>query len=229
MTHLVAVVSPERIAAELRAMASRVGRGRAFDLLEQTGLAREVLPDLAPRPAATAADRDAWAAAARIVDALDEPDLSLALAAFAEGRPDDPLRPTVDRLRLSIREAKQAAWLRDAIAAIGAASHDDLAALPWSRVQPFVAHDHAAALADLLRARAAAGRGDGAAAGWFTAQVARPRHEVDPPPLLTGADLLAAGITAGPAVGAALARVRTLQLDGTITTREQAIAEALRR
>jgi hypothetical protein len=54
--------------------------------------------------------------------------------------------------------------------------------------------------------------------------VARPRAELDPPPLVTGSDLLAAGVAEGPALGAALARIRALQLDGVITTREAALA-----
>jgi len=228
MTHLVAGVSPERIAAELRAMTSRPGRGLALHLLEATGLAREVLPDLAPGPAHEAPSRASWNAAALVVDALDEPDLPLALAALAEGRADDPLPAVAGRLRLSVREAKKAAWLTEAVAALGDASRDGLATRPWSRVQPFVAHEHASSLADLLRARAACGRGAADAAAWFTAQVSRPRHEIDPPPLVTGADLLAAGVAEGPALGAALARVRALQLDGHVTSREQAIAEAMR-
>jgi hypothetical protein len=35
-------------------------------------------------------------------------------------------------------------------------------------------------------------------------------------------------VTEGPAIGAALGRVRALQLDGTITSREEALAEAVR-
>lgn len=228
MAHLVAGVSPERIAAELRAMTSRPGRRRALELLEETGLAREVLPDLAPGPTSPAAARDAWLASARVVDALDEPDLPLSLAALAVTGPGDPLPATADRLRLSVREAKKASWLRHAVAEIGNATGSELGSRPWSRVQPFVVHEHAASLADLLRARAAGGHGDAAAAAWFTAQVGRPRPEIDPPPLVTGADLLAAGATEGPRLGAALARVRALQLDGVITTRAQAIAEAAR-
>ncbi|MFM9023916.1 MAG: CCA tRNA nucleotidyltransferase [Planctomycetaceae bacterium] len=228
MAHLVAGVSPERIAAELRAMTSRPGRRRAIELLEETGLAREVLPDLAPGPAAGAPSRASWVEAARVVDALDEPDLPLALAALAEGRADDPLPAVAGRLRLSVREAKKASWLTEAVAALGRMSRDGLAARAWSRVQPFVSHEHASSLADLLRARAACGRGAADAAAWFTAQVARPRHEIDPPPLVTGADLLAAGVAEGPALGAALARVRALQLDGDVTSREQALAEAVR-
>jgi len=228
MAHLVVGVSPERIAMELRGMAERAGRRQAFELLEEIGLAREVLPDLSPGPAANAPSREDWAVAARIVGALDEPDLPLALAALAEGRPVDALAATANRLRLSVRESKKAAWLRDAVVEIGGASRANLVAWPWSRLQPLVAHEHAAALADLLRARAACDRGPADAAAWFTAQVARPRHEVDPPPLVTGADLLAAGVTEGPALGATLARLRTLQLDGAITSREQALTEALR-
>jgi hypothetical protein len=94
---------------------------------------------------------------------------------------------------------------------------------PWSDVQPWAADDRAAALADLLRARAACGRADAPRAAWFTDRVGRPRAEIDPPPLVTGTDLLAAGVPAGRAVGAALARLRTMQLDGVITTREQAL------
>ncbi|MFM8434918.1 MAG: hypothetical protein ACKOBP_06170, partial [Planctomycetia bacterium] len=79
-------------------------------------------------------------------------------------------------------------------------------------------------LADLLRARADCGLGSAAVAAWVTEQAARPRAELDPPPLVTGADLLAAGIESGPEMGAILARLRTLQLDGQITTRVEALA-----
>jgi tRNA nucleotidyltransferase/poly(A) polymerase len=89
MTHLVTTVSPERIAAELRAMVSRPGRRRALELLDETGLAREVLPEVAPAYGDASA-RASWQQAARIIDALDEPDLSTALAA----RNGSGMRPT---------------------------------------------------------------------------------------------------------------------------------------
>jgi hypothetical protein len=89
-----------------------------------------------------------------------------------------------------------------------------------------VAHPQGPALADLLRARAACGLGEPDVAAMFSAQVARPRQEIDPPPLVSGSDVMAAGVPAGPAVGRALARIRTLQLDGEITTRDEALAEA---
>ena len=223
MTHLVVSVSPERIAAELRAMVSRPGRGRALALLEETGLAREVLPEVAPA-AGNAAGRAAWARAAAVVAALDEPTLPQAIAALCEAaRVDQPLS-IATRLRLSNQEAKAVAWLHVALAELGCLYRLD--SLPWSKLQPSVAHAHAPLLADLLRARAAQAEGSPAAAAWFTAQSGRPRTEIDPPPLVTGADLIAAGVPPGPAMGETLALIRGRQLDGLITTREQALAMA---
>ena len=225
MTHLVTTVSPERIAQELRAMVSRPGRRRALELLAETGLAKEVLPEVAPGAAGATADTDAaWGSATRVVDALDEPGLPAALAAVFERVGDGPLRRAAARLRLSNREAKLAAWLMEALAIFDRA---DVAVRPWSEVQPWLAHDDAYLLADLLRARADCGRGTTATAAWVTAQIARPREQLDPPPLVTGADLLAAGVAAGPALGAALARLRALQLDGVVTTRAEALARVL--
>jgi hypothetical protein len=64
-------VSPERIAAELRAMLSRRGRGRALELLAETRLAPVVLPELTPA-AGTAEAESAWLLSARVVEALDD-------------------------------------------------------------------------------------------------------------------------------------------------------------
>ena len=155
--------------------------------------------------------------------ALDEPDLPRALAILAAGQDGGVVRQVGGRLRLSNHETKTAGWLWDSVAALGGEAAATLRSRPWSSVQPWLAHEQAAALADVLRARAACGHGEPAAAAWITAQVARPRAELDPPPLVTGDDLLAAGVPPGQAVGDALARLRILQLDGLITTREQAI------
>jgi len=222
MARLVVSVSPERIAAELRAMTSRTGRRQALELLEETGLAREVLPELAP---ADAAARQAWEEGTRVVAALDEPSLPQALAVLAADREPALLGAVAGRLRLSNQEAKAALWLHAGLREFAAAA---AAGRAWSAVQPWVADPRASLLADLLRARAAGGLGDAADAAWFTAQAERPRHEIDPPPLVTGTDLLAAGVPPGPPVGEAVARIRRLQLDGVVATKEEALA-AVRR
>jgi tRNA nucleotidyltransferase/poly(A) polymerase len=224
MRHLVTTVSPERIAEELRGMVSRPGRRRALELLAETGLAAEVLPEVAPGAAgATAGTEAAWARAARVVDALDEPGLSGALAALFEQAGLDALRRAANRLRLSNREVKLAAWLGEGAAVVG---DPGVRGRPWSAVQPWLAHEDAFLLADLLRARADCGLGEARVAAWVTDQLARPRAELDPPPLVTGADLIAAGLASGPEMGAILARIRRLQLDGAIATRAEALARA---
>lgn len=223
MVHLAGTVSPERIAAELRAMASRAGRGRALELLEETGLAQQLLPEVAPEQESM---RERWRDAARVVAALDQPDLPMALAILAMPAAADALPRISSRLRLSNREARSATWIRAGIDAL--TEGDDPAGRPWSAVQPWAAHAEAALLADVLRARAACGHGDPLRAGWFTAQTVRPRPELDPPPLVSGSDLLAAGLPAGRDLGAALERIRRLQLDGQIATRDEALASLQR-
>ncbi|MBM4021148.1 MAG: CCA tRNA nucleotidyltransferase [Planctomycetes bacterium] len=219
MAHLVVAVSPERIAAELRGMTSGGGRRLALELLEETGLAREVLPEVAP---ADEAGRRTWRELASIVAAIDEPSLPQALALLVMPGQERSLAAIATRLRLSTFEAKAARWLHAGLESLGEAA--DLERRPWSTVQPWAADTRGPLLADLLRARAACGRGDAEAAAWFTRQVERPRHEIDPTPILTGDDLLAAGMPAGPAIGEVLVRIRTLQLDGRLTTKEEALA-----
>lgn len=228
MAHLVAGVSPERIAAELRGMVSRRGRGRALELLAETGLAGEVLGEVATCPGQLADRTAIWQRAARVIAALDEPTLPLALAVLCTGHDHGTIPRITTRLRLSNREAKAAAWLHHAVTELGALDLATITGVPRSRIQPLLAHEHAPALADLMRARADCGAGDADAAAWVTAQTVLPRAELDPPPLVNGADLLAAGVPEGRPLGEALARVRSLQLDGVVATREQAIAAAVR-
>ena len=222
MAHLVTTVSPERVAAELRAIVARPGRRRAFELLVQTGLAREVLPEVAPADGAAAAHA-AWHDSARIIDALDEPEIASALAVLTAALPPETPRRIAARLRLSTRELKTACWLHEAVACVDGTGEVDLDQRPWSQLQPWLAHDAAFLLADVLRARAACGHGSAAAAGWVTAKLQMPQEQLDPPPLVTGNDLLAAGVPAGRAMGQVLAALRSLQLDGRITTRDAAV------
>jgi tRNA nucleotidyltransferase/poly(A) polymerase len=226
MAHLVTTVSPERIAAELRAMVSRPGRRRALELLGQTGLAREVLPEVAPADGVagdTAGDTALWHDSARMIDALDEPELASSLAILTATLPVETPRRIAARLRLSTRELKTACWLHEAVAAVAGSTEADISQRPWSQLQPWLAHDAAFLLADVLRARAACGHGSETVARWITAKLQMPREQLDPPPLLTGNELLAAGVPAGRAVGQALAALRALQLDDVITTRDAAL------
>ena len=237
MSHLVMAVSPERIAAELRAMVSRSGRGRALELLEETGLAREVLPEVAPADRDGASPLATWRQSAQIIQALHTPDLASALAVLfcaanceAKGARRASLQRAVSRLRLSNRESQTAGWLLATVEAIetpektadaqagGLAGTTEIAGRPWSQVQPWLAHPDA-----VLLARADGGRGSAQTAAWVSQQLTRSQDDLNPPPLLTGNDLLAMGVPAGRPIGAMLASLRRLQLDREIQTRNEAM------
>jgi poly(A) polymerase len=241
MASRITIVSPERIAAELRLMIARPGRTAALDLLLDTGLAAEVLPEVA-LPDAMPIPTDRWRLASRVVGALDEPALPAALAMLVDVSqppatlPDQagppgrrPHSRTItaisDRLRLSNEETTTADWLLIAFQTLDRlAGSGGLAKAPWSTVQPWLADQRAWHLADLMRARADHGLGMSDTAAWVTAQLKRPPHALDPPPLLSGHDLLAAKVATGREIGRWLAEVRKRQLDDQLATKEEALA-----
>ena len=73
------------------------------------------------------------------------------------------------------------------------------------------------------------GRFEPVAMEWFKERVQALDVAVRPPePLLKGRDLLALGVPPGPRVGQILQAVYEMQLDGAVTTSEEALAEAAR-
>jgi tRNA nucleotidyltransferase (CCA-adding enzyme) len=73
------------------------------------------------------------------------------------------------------------------------------------------------------------GRFEPAAMEWFRERVeALDVARRPPPPLIRGRDVVALGVGPGPRVGEVLRAVYERQLDGAITTREEAVAEATR-
>jgi hypothetical protein len=155
----------------------------------------------------------------------------------AKGARRASLQRAVSRLRLSNRESQTAGWLLATVEAIetpektadaqagGLAGTTEIAGRPWSQVQPWLAHPDAVLLADVLRARADGGRGSAQTAAWVSQQLTRSQDDLNPPPLLTGNDLLAMGVPAGRPIGAMLASLRRLQLDREIQTRNEAMAQ----
>ncbi|MGD0897839.1 MAG: CCA tRNA nucleotidyltransferase [Thermoguttaceae bacterium] len=236
MAGQITVVSPERIAMEMRRMLVDPGRARGIRLLVDLGLAEAVLPEIVPRdeagraPSATMPrmvpgsrlDR-----ALAVLERLREPSFPLALAALLGAAADAPPDATADarrvgdlglRWRLANREVDEAAWLVEHRESLRGAS-----AAPWSRVQPLVVHPWIDDLAALHEADSPEGA---EAAAWCRTLLEQPRERLDPPPLATGDDLVARGIPAGPIYKTLLDRLRGAQLDGEVHTRDEALALA---
>lgn len=215
MADQVTVTSGERIGAEMRKMLGATTAPTALQLLAQTGLLPPVWPGFPADPAA-----------------LDQ-----AIAVAQHTRPADfcaclaAVISQITRLPLAMLDQLRDHWRLSGqeIKAIGqAAVHWPLIAqadsLPWSTIQPLLVHEHRDTVLATAAARTAA-----AAQSQQGVQLCRrriqqwPAERLNPPPLITGQQLLQAGFSAGPAFKQALQQVRAAQLDGQIETAAQAM------
>jgi poly(A) polymerase len=209
-------VSAERVAAELRRMLAHASRRRGAELLAEADLLRPLLPELADH---AAAGDVAWTGALARLARLGDADFPLALAALLVDAVDDAgARKLGRRLKLSNKEIDRAAWLVKSLPAITHAAE-----MPWPQLQRLLAHDGGADLVTL--AEAALPEGDFGVAR-CRAELARPVHEWNPPPLVTGDDLIAHGLKAGRHFSELLEHLRDEQLAGRISTRDEALAAA---
>ena len=215
MASQIHVVSPERIAMEMRRMLADPARAAGVQLMLETGLVRELLPEIV---AADQAQQRKLDDTLELLSRLgDECGFPLALAVL--------LRPWVDaqgaaavcqRWRLSNKETERVAWLVEHHSALETAR-----AMRWSMLQPLLV---AEGIGDLLRLTEAASPAGAEAAAHCRSLLAQPRQVLDPPPLLTGDDLLAQGIPSGPEYKTLLQRTRTAQLDQEVRTKAEALA-----
>ena len=204
-------VSGERIGQEMRRVLVDPNRVRGVQLLRDLDL----LPQVAPAVAAAADLPRTF----RVLAALGEnTTFPLALAAFSLGVGDagEPVR----RWRLSNAEAQRAGDLLTDADAL-----HDFAALPLHRKKRLLARDHAADLIALTRAVRVAD-GEPTADADAAAAILRdtPPADLAPPPLLTGRDLIAAGLKPGPDFKAKLDAAYDAQLNGEVTTTAEALA-----
>ncbi len=210
------VVSPERIAMEMRRLLADGSRAVGVRLMMETGLAAAVLPEIVPRDEP---GRLRFDETLNVLSRLGaECGFPLALAVL--------LYPVVDaagatavcrRWRLSNKETHRVAWLVQHRAALIAAR-----SMRWSELQPLLVAEGVDDLLALTEAEAVATD----AAAYCRSLLAQPRASLDPPPLLSGDDLQAQGIPAGPRYRMFLERLRAAQLDGEIRTKDEALALA---
>jgi tRNA nucleotidyltransferase/poly(A) polymerase len=233
MAREIAVVSAERIAQEMRRMLVHANRAAALSLLHETGLLALVLPEVAATRETV--DGAAWQHTLRVLESLDGPSFPLALAAalHATGDADEDtshcnpaqvarrVAEVGQRWKLSNDEIERASWLVTHQNAI-----DDAARIPWPRLQRTLIQP---GIDELLALRAAIDGARGRAANdvdYCRGILRQPRPAWDPPPLLTGDDLIAHGLRPGKAFKTILEAIRDAQLERKITTRDEGLALA---
>ncbi len=217
------VVSVERIAQELRKMLVHPNRRRAIELCRRTGLLEVIVPgwnQCDAEPDATL----------RTLHRLQRPTVGLALAVLLQSFPNpavnsrksvpapDTVRGHCRRLKLSNEEVDSCLWLHE--------HHHDLSragSMSDADLKRLLAHPLSAELLNWFEAEA-----DGQDSKAASLQQLKQRAavwtaaELDPPPLITGQDLLARGLQPGPRLKELLDAVRTAQLNGHVTTLPEA-------
>jgi len=238
-------VAAERVRDELVRILTEGGARYGFELLDASGLLREILPEVAAmqgveQPPEFHPEGDVWTHTLMMLDGLEQPTPELAMGVLLHdvGKPAtfrmadrirfdghveagvELARGILTRLRFPGHEAEQILAL--------IANHmkfKDVERMRESTLKKFLRlprFDEHLALhrLDCLNSN---GRLD-------TWEMLRERlnesspEELKPAPLITGRDLIAAGYRPGPRFGTALAAVEDAQLEGKIGDREEAMA-----
>lgn len=224
------VVSAERIAAELRRMLTDRHRHVAVALANEVGLLREILPEVSmhgsgedssdtddPKPQQVLATSENLSPQLSALRLLQEPSFELAFAMLL--RDVSNVEAICRRLKLSNDELEKTAWLVRQQDALREPDKLSLSQLKRLLAHPF--HDD---LLALMRATLFAERAD-LHPVLFCEQFleATPPEVLNPPPLVTGNDLIALGLKPGPLFKQLLDEARDAQLNGELTDRDAAL------
>lgn len=222
MAEQIGVVSPERIAMEMRRMLVDPSRVAGIRLLLATNLAIVVLPEIVPKslPLPVAGEGPGVRAgrleqALTVLGRLKDPTFPLALAALLHTLTDSTgIKEVSRRWRLSNKETDRAVWLVENQRTI-----INPQSMKWSALQPILIHEGINDLLEMIEASSPEGD---KAAGYCLHLLLQPPEILDPPPLITGEDLLSLGIPQGPKYRTILQKIREMQLDGKLLTPEAA-------
>jgi poly(A) polymerase len=246
MADQVVTVSRERIAQELRKMLVHESRAQAMELALDTGLVAAILPDLLPMKGMFQGkpmqpEGDLWDHAMLVLELLPaNPSFTLAFAAllhdvgkprtreFHLGRYSFHYHEQVGAklsdglcrdLKLSNAERERIHWLVAFHQYLGEAKK-----LRESKLKRILAEPGIDDLLALHRADALASTGNAEHVDYCQYYLkAEPAGPINPPPLITGHDLVRHGLEPGAQFAKILEQVREAQLEGQIQTKRAAL------
>ena len=242
-------VSAERIREELVRVFLSPARVRGFDLLDASGLMQAVLPEISAlkgceQPPQFHPEGDVFVHTRRMLELLPEKvsvPLVLSVLFHDLGKPSTySLDPAEGRIRFSGHDkvgaeitARLMERLRFSRAEIDATVEavdqhmvfKDVQKMRVAKLKRFMSREHFADEMELHRVDCTSSHGMLDNYEFLLAKRGEFASEpLIPPPLVTGGDLLALGWKPGPAVGKILEAVQTRQLEGTLASREDALA-----
>ncbi|HEV2283355.1 MAG TPA: CCA tRNA nucleotidyltransferase [bacterium] len=242
----VRTVSAERIRDELVRMLTGPDPGRALALLRDAGLLAAVLPEVAaeigvPQPPNFHPEGDVFEHTRRAVAALRHPSPALAMAALLHdvGKPPT-LEYAPDRIRFNRHDERGAEIAETVMERLRFPRRDtdrvtalvgrhmmfkDLPQMREAKRRRLLADELFPDLLELHRADCAASHEDFALYEWARAEAERAAATPPSPArLISGHDVLARGVLAGPRVAAILEAVEDARLEGRLRTRDEALA-----
>jgi poly(A) polymerase len=238
-------VSRERVRDELTKMLTEGKARRAFELLDDTGLLHEVLPEVekmkgVEQPPQFHPEGDVWIHTRMLLEGLDAgSSLTLAWGALLHDIGKPPTFERLDRIRFNGHADIGAKIARaicnrlrmsnddtDQIVAI-VANHMKFPEVPKMRestLKKFLRQDRFDEHLEMHRLDCLASHGDLSLYNFALEKLHNtPPEQIRPEPLITGQDLIAAGYTPGPQFKEILAQVEDAQLEGTLTAHTDAM------
>jgi len=243
---MIRTVSAERIRDELNKIFTASKPELGLDLLDQSGLLAEVLPDIAAmhgveQPPQFHPEGDVYAHVRLMLTKIEQPNLELALAVLFH---DVGKKPTAKmdengRIRFNEHESVGAEMAERIMTGLRYDNktiqtvreliqhHMQFKDVPHMRpstLKRMMGRPTFLLELELHRIDCASSHGDLSHYDFLKQQLeTMSAEEIDPPPLISGHDLLAMGLTPGKMVGRILDAVRVAQLEGTVQTRAEAL------
>jgi len=241
---LILKVSPERVREELIRILTEGGARYGFELLHQSGLLADLLPEVAAmqgvaQPPEFHPEGDVWIHTLLLLEKLRDPTPTLALGALLHDVGKPPTFRVAERIRFDghVEEGVKLAHqilsrLRfsgeqtERVEAL-VANHmrfKDVGNMRESTLKRFLRQPHFDEHLELHRLDVLSSNGQ---LGNYELVKRRleemPAEELKPAPLLRGDDLIAAGYQPGPIFGKMLAAAEDAQLEGRVRNREEAL------
>lgn len=237
-------MAAERAKDELNRILTQGGARRGLELLDESGLLLQLLPEISAlkgvqQPLEFHPEGDVWTHVLLMLEKMQSPSVTLAWGVLLHDVAKPPTFRMADRIRfdghaeLGARMAREILWrLKQSNDVIDLVV--DLVArhMDWMNIQQmrpatlkrFLRRDHFAEHHELHRLDCLGSHGRLDHYEFSRRRLAElPPEALRPLPLIDGDDLIAAGLTPGPAFKRILTWLEDAQLEGRVTTREQAL------
>ena len=244
---LIHSVSAERVRDEIARILTEGGARRGFELLDATGLLREILPEVAAlkgvaQPPEYHPEGDVWTHTLIMLDGLHQPSLTLALGVLLHDVGKPATFRIAERIRFDGHVEKGIEVAHSLLTRLrfpqhvieGAealiANHMKFMEVPRMRestLKRFMRQPDFEEHMELHRLDCLSSHGGLENYDFVRRkQQETPPEQLKPASLLTGRELIAAGYRPGPAFGIVLREIEDAQLEGRISTAEEAMQMA---